>query len=400
MPNLPNDPLTVIPEPERNNGDMPGGAFPGLTRIAVDDLVGPVAANRQHQAMERRSLVLRDAVNQLIQLVNVIDTLYLRKDNSQAKDGVTGPLAHVSWNAKKIIDLAAGTLASGSGDAATAGQLYDAIQALTALVDSLTGGSFSITRDISGLLKLVNDTGAPPGNAYYGTNASGTRGFFSLPATAAAAPNQKFVISAVGTFSFTVPVGVTRIFAQVRGARGGDGGYGTGYTSHTAGWLGAIGGNALGALAVTPGETLSGIVGGRGVNGPNARASEDWTGGGGGGGCGSKVVRDADGSTLLGGGGGGGGGGEGSNGGGAGGNGGQRGSYDYISNIGGAAGSPLSGISSVVADAPGIGGARADGSPGLTIATGWAPGDGLDWLDRDGAPSNGNGLIVLRWYSP
>jgi len=139
-------------------------------------------------------------------------------------------------------------------------------------------------------------------------------------------------LSTPGTTTFTVPDGVTQITVDVSGAQGGDGGW------NTAGGqslvpVGGLGGQAKTVLAVTPGETLTIVVGARGGNGGcnNAALTAGGTGGtgagnggsggaatawngpqgcwpsGGGGGGGSAILRGSEVLVVAGGGGGGGG---------------------------------------------------------------------------------------------
>ena len=44
-------PETLTPENAADIGDLPVADWPSLSRIAVTDLVGPQATNRQHQAL-------------------------------------------------------------------------------------------------------------------------------------------------------------------------------------------------------------------------------------------------------------------------------------------------------------------------------------------------------------
>jgi hypothetical protein len=111
-----------------------------------------------------------------------------------------------------------------------------------------------------------------------------------------------------GLGSFTVPAGVTHVMIDAKGAQGGgDPGY----------YVGGKGGEEKGTFAVTPGETLTILIGGRGgdlsgtsggsggYGGGGAGGSADSTDGAGGGGGGSFVFDGSDTLILAAGGGGG-----------------------------------------------------------------------------------------------
>lgn len=100
-----------------------------------------------------------------------------------------------------------------------------------------------------------------------------------------------------GTFTFTVPPHVTSlsITATGGGGGGGGGGYGTGGESSGSGGGGGSGYTSTGSISVTPGETLTVVVGAGGAAGTSHR-SEQALGNGGNGGA-STVSRGA--SVLL-----------------------------------------------------------------------------------------------------
>jgi hypothetical protein len=51
-----------------------------LTAFAsLEDLVGPEAANRQHESLEKRTLVILERLNKVVDLVNALDVTYLRR---------------------------------------------------------------------------------------------------------------------------------------------------------------------------------------------------------------------------------------------------------------------------------------------------------------------------------
>lgn len=86
MADLPNTPVAVVP------AESPGDpVFPSLTSITVADLVGPLAANRQHNQQKTRTATLRDRVNKIIADLTFIETggpgtlnAFLPRDGGQA----------------------------------------------------------------------------------------------------------------------------------------------------------------------------------------------------------------------------------------------------------------------------------------------------------------------------
>lgn len=130
MANLPNDPVSTVPPAAGTNPDLPGADFPSLSRITTNDLVGPDAANRQHAAMEKRALTLRDRVNKLIEAMNVLDTTFLRRDGAAPKDGNAGLRADIAANNHTLTGLRA---------ALTNGEpvRFEEFMALAAIVSSI-----------------------------------------------------------------------------------------------------------------------------------------------------------------------------------------------------------------------------------------------------------------------
>jgi hypothetical protein len=209
-----------------------------------------------------------------------------------------------------------------------------------------------------------------------------------VPAGAGAA-TQSFTTP--GSSSFVVPTGVTSVSVEAFGAAGGASGDGK------AGGLGAEA--KASTVAVTGGETLSVVVGGRGGNGVNGTPLEvcDWGAGGvngggeagecdgegaaaGGGGGASEVRRGATALVLAGGGGG-----AGANGtGGAGGAGGETG----VAGTAGAAGGGGGGGGGT-ATTGGAGGAGQGGGQAGKVGTSHTGGEGGFWSDASGGGGGG-----------
>jgi hypothetical protein len=210
--------------------------------------------------------------------------------------------------------------------------------------------------------------------------------------TAASAATQTFTTP--GSENFVVPAGVTSISVEAFGAAGGASGDGK------AGGLGAK--VASSSVSVTPGETLSVVVGGRGGNGVNGTPLEvcHWGGGGVNGG-GEAGECDGEGAAAGGGGGSteiqrlgtalvlaGGGGGAGANGtGGAGGAGGENG----VVGTAGAAGGGGAGGGGTKSSG-GAGGAGQGGGQAGKVGTSHTGGEGGFWSDASGG-GGGGGLF-------
>lgn len=197
-------------------------------------------------------------------------------------------------------------------------------------------------------------------DALVGTIAGGT-----------APPNRLNEITTPGAGTWTVPTGVTKIWIEAVSPSGAGGG-GTGPADsdwRRPGGEGGAGLRACIAVTVTPGQTVSYTVGGKGFKGGNGTTS----GGGGGGGGGATTVSGPGWSCVVGGGAGGGGG-VGSGGipsGGTGGAGGTAGtaSPNGGTGTGGAAGSGGTTQGGVGGTAGGIGGPGQPGGVGTASAS-------------------------------
>ncbi len=212
-------------------------------------------------------------------------------------------------------------------------------------------------------------------------------------------PNAQTSYTTAGSYSFVVPVGITSISAVCVGGGGGGGNNGENANDDDAGGGGG-GGLAYGTFAVTPGETLTVIVGAGGAGGTtssrdggdggsstiynlntNGSINQTLLRGYGGGGGGQGINGTADGgnggtfsgiATVTGGGGNGGNGGNGGGGGGgAGGAGGYSGDGGYGQAFGGA-------------------GAGTDGAGGGGGGTG-----SVDSVNGNASPKKGGGVGIL-----
>ena len=142
------------------------------------------------------------------------------------------------------------------------------------------------------------------------TTAGGTSGPQTFTITLPAPGSQTFVFSG-GPQTFTVPAGVVNVTIL---AAGGEGGLGFGSAGNLGG-AGGLGGRTTATVPVTPGASLTVLVGGVGPNGNSVFATAGGFNGGGGsgdngggGGGASSVLDGATPLVVVGGGGGGGGG--------------------------------------------------------------------------------------------
>lgn len=128
------DPSATIPPisgSSETNADLPTPQFPRLQRITSTDLVGILAANRQHASLEKRTDTLLSSLNQIIDIANALDTWFLRRDGSTQKDSVGGVTGDIPMNERTLLNLRA---------AAANGQpvRYEEFVALAALVGGVS----------------------------------------------------------------------------------------------------------------------------------------------------------------------------------------------------------------------------------------------------------------------
>jgi microcystin-dependent protein len=149
-PEIPEIPLSTIPDPTSDDLTDPANTYPLLEPIVGNpspDSVGPEAGNRQPRALDLRSETLRDLANQIVAVVNSLNANLLHRDGAAATVGGSpspsfmrgnldmgdNPLAPVLHQVKNMADGTADT------DAATKQQL-DAVQTfLNGLQTQLNG---------------------------------------------------------------------------------------------------------------------------------------------------------------------------------------------------------------------------------------------------------------------
>ncbi len=169
--------------------DLPAEEWSSVGRITVVDSVVPEIANPPFAAIEQRTEELRSTIGLLIQFCNVLDTVFVRKDGSVAKDSTTGMTDDLLMGddsvQNQIHNLQAGLIAIDSLEAINADQVQTIADQIANLAVSLTNALlYSITADISDpdnlLLKLVNDAENPGIDKVYGTDGPGTKGWQAI----------------------------------------------------------------------------------------------------------------------------------------------------------------------------------------------------------------------------
>jgi len=111
----------------------PLGAFPALSSIQTIDLVGPLAANRQPDALLADLETMRATVNTLAVDMNAVagkaaDSSSIISDGLDtylARDGVDPMQGTLNMNSHIVSNVAGGAAASGGTDATTTGALWD-----------------------------------------------------------------------------------------------------------------------------------------------------------------------------------------------------------------------------------------------------------------------------------
>src|SRR5262249_60833954 len=83
-----------------------------------------------------------------------------------------------------------------------------------------TAQQMSVTVDGSGL-KLSGDATTPGNSKYYGTDGTGTKGYFALPA-ASSPPTRQYLTSGTGA-TYTTPANCTKLIIKMIGGGGGGG---------------------------------------------------------------------------------------------------------------------------------------------------------------------------------
>jgi hypothetical protein len=266
-----------------------------------------------------------------------------------------------------------------------------------------SNGSFAFTTPIAYLGSYdVTVATQPNAEACTVTNGSGSQVATNITNVNVACSFNSVSFTLPGTYTWTVPAGVTSV--QVVAAGGGGGGGGISGTH--AGLAGGAGALVTSTLAVAAGQVFNIVVGAGG--GAGATPPDGSCGAGGGGGGASSVDAGSTGQVIAGGGGGGGGGGcnaaPGGAGGGVNGAGGSGGATGGLSTggsggsggIGGAGGSGMFGLRGGAAGGNGNGGAGGGGGqngpyPGGAGGSGSGTGTGGNDINNDLAGGGGGG---------
>ncbi len=172
----------TVPNPPAAPSDLPTGDYPSTQRIITKDPVGPAAANRQHRAVERRTVTLATLLKQISTQFNLIDQFYLRRDGttqggSAPTRGVTGDM---TVNGHQITDLADAVNPQDALNRRTgllkAGDTATGVIQLPPQTDSSIGAAAA---RLDYVRSLVTAAAAPPG--MYGVFAGSTPTLGWLP---------------------------------------------------------------------------------------------------------------------------------------------------------------------------------------------------------------------------
>lgn len=142
----PADTIPQINAPESENPGLPTPEFPGIRLIQRTDLVGPVATNKPHTALEKRSLSLRSKLNTIIEVVNSLDSWFVRQNATIQKNGSVGFTAPLPMNGHPVTGLPTSSIGSSGNDdyavsRAQLRQFATAVSALPAGAMWMFGGS-------------------------------------------------------------------------------------------------------------------------------------------------------------------------------------------------------------------------------------------------------------------
>lgn len=176
---------------------------------------------------------------------------------------------------------------------------------------SLSPGSSEVTGQLSGdnillqgslesssdSVQLVNDSANPGNSKYYGTNSSGSKGYFDLPSGGGGGSEQVKVTeyTTPGTYTYTPQPTGKLIRYRLVGGGGGGGAGPKGGGSTLGGGAGASGGAVIESVLYPTGSNLT-IVIGPGGNGGAATSANDTSGANGSSGTSSTI---SDGLTLV-----------------------------------------------------------------------------------------------------
>lgn len=249
------DPVINVPNPATSNPDLPSSQMPTYTRIAVTNLVGPTAANMQHQSAEKRTLSLLASIQRMATILAAIDNVYLRLDSSLQKNSVSGLTAPLNFNSNKGINLAAGTA---TGNAVN----YDQFAALVT--------SDSLKAPLASPALTGNPTTTTQAGSDNSTRIASTAFVQGLISSSVIVTGDVLL---TGTGTFTVPASVFFITALIVGGGASGGGATDGVSG--PGQSGAGGGAGRGGvrrrrIPVTPGQTFNYTCGaGAAINYPN-----------------------------------------------------------------------------------------------------------------------------------
>jgi hypothetical protein len=282
--------ISEIPPAAASNMDLPAQEFPTIPRIVTTDLVGPLAANKQEKALERRDLTLRDRVNRLINNNNLLDARYVQISDLEAQ--IIALITEYGIRRDGTSDACTAQILLSSGglitDPAAAARLDMVIQSL------LPGYQTMI-----GKLRSAVTTGGDPDDTLT------TKAWVESLVTGADASPPNRLINITTSMTWPVPPGVRKVWAHIRGGRGGHGGGNAGWavgpapTSETnrGGWYGP-GAEVVGSFPVSPGGEIVIVIGLQGSSAGTAGGYDHAGGGEGGGGTRLRLASTPGGPTI------------------------------------------------------------------------------------------------------
>lgn len=156
----PGSDISKVAQPAYTNSDtIPLGPFPSLNRIQRVDTVGTGASNQQEKVLERRTDTLRDKINELIDVMNLVDSWYLRRNVGTQKGAspTTGVTADLPMNGHGITGLRA---AASNGEAVRYEEFSSIVASLNALVTQVNnlGSTYATDAELAAAISALQSS--------------------------------------------------------------------------------------------------------------------------------------------------------------------------------------------------------------------------------------------------